>query len=216
MTTSVHDLETLFVALDPHPALARQILDYKRTVRERVGDQLFLDHPPHLTLYLAAFDDERAVVEHMAALAEILPETAITLCGWHVFHADSLTGRNTLVCNIADESKRRMRTTQVQVVEALAPLHHEEGTRRRYARSWQHLTPEQRARVVQYGFPYFGDGWQPHFTIASIQPSDFDAIWPGIKESPPVGEYVCSRLTVYRLVNEHPASVQSFALSAAR
>lgn len=207
MNQSTLSATPMFVALDPEPRLADMVWAYKRRVESLVGPQTYLDHPPHLTVYLAAFDDPAAVVDAAAQLAAELPPASLHVTGWHVFAADKLTGGNTLVCQLAEDSIRQLRTIQQQVIDRLASLRNVTATEARYASRRASLAAVEQSAIRRTGFPYIGEHWHPHVTIASICQSDWPTVEDELLADAPRLAAGCPTLTVFRLVDGHPVAV---------
>jgi 2'-5' RNA ligase len=191
--------EIVFAALEPDAALAALIVRYKEETRALVGEQTYLADPPHLTVYLAAFASSQAAVAAWANVSNRDAAQTVRLVGWHVFEADALTGCHTLVCQVAAADKARLRRLQRDVVDALAPARQRAATAARLAPRLEFLTPQQRQCAQRNGFPYLGDGWEPHFTIASVRPADWPRLWVALEPHPPHGTFRCTRLRLYRL-----------------
>lgn len=206
-SANVNSAVTLFAALDPDPELAALVADYKRQTRALAGDQLYLDDPPHLTVYLAVFPSADTVLETWPAIAARQDDLRLSITGWHVFEADALTGNNTLVCEIADDDVVRLRTYQREVVSLLAPLRDPAATAQRFAPRRGQLTGEQAANVDRYGFPYLFDGWVPHLTVASIRPDAWPAVWQALEPQSPRGTYRCSGWRLYQLIDGRPRAM---------
>ncbi len=198
---------TMFAALVPEAALHRLVQDYKDEARALVGEQLFLDDPPHLTVYLSVFPSVAAVLDQWAQLPIKDVEQPVEITGWHVFHADALTGNHTLVCDLAAADKRRLRDAQQQVINQLAPVRDPVAARQRFALRSSALDEAQRAAVAEHGFPYVGAGWEPHFTIASIQPDMWPRVWRAFADRPPVGSFCCPRMRLYQLHDGVPVAI---------
>lgn len=214
MPISADPAVPLFVALAPEAPLSDRLWSHKEQTRRLVGEQLYLDHPPHLTVYLALFRDPSAVVEKVEALASRLTVANVNVSGWRVFYGDSLTGGNSLVYELAEEDKEKLRRLQSAIVQALAPLRDEAATRDRYQKAWPTFSDRRRDAVANFGFPYLGPDWEPHFTVASIQPGDWEIAWPSLRNDPPRGAFRCAKLQLFRLEDEHPARITEFPLSA--
>jgi 2'-5' RNA ligase len=203
----------MFLALDPDAELTALVQSYKDRTAELVGPQLYVEDPPHLTVYLAPFPPGARVWEAVQpVLAQAPPR--VNVVGWHVFEADALTGHNTLICDLDEPSRQELRRLQRSLVEAVAPLRDRPASERRFAGPLERLTAEQRAGVLRDGFPYIGDGWHPHFTVASIRVEDWPRLFADLRDRPPSGRFVCPRLKLYRLVNDRPqlVTVQDFSV----
>src|SRR5215470_16874041 len=134
-----------FVSLDPDGTLSALVRRYKRRVRQLVGVQTFLDHPPHITSYLAHFPTsaEKAVVDAVATLAETISQQEIRVVGWHVFDGDALTGGHTLVLRFDNDTEARLQRLQGRVIRLLGELRDVQATKSRYAARWNALSPDQ-------------------------------------------------------------------------
>jgi 2'-5' RNA ligase len=196
-----------FISLEPDAHLASLVSGYKQRVQKLIGDQLYLQDPPHTTLYLAAFDQLDRLgnaLFHLAANIESIP---VTLAGWHVFSNDSLTGNHTLVCQCRDDSRQLAQAVQAAVIAGLAPLRNAAATEARYTSRWNCLTTEQKRSVLEFGFPFTGAAWHPHLTIASIRPSDFEIAYRDLKQKPPYTTGVAFSLKLYELIDGVPQAV---------
>jgi 2'-5' RNA ligase len=205
---------TMFLGLEPDTRLSERICTYKRRVHTLVGPQTFLDHPPHLTLYLAAFANGAAVADAVALLIRDLHAIRTSVVGWHTFWSDQLTGRHTLVCQLDDEAVDALREVQHSVVSALASLRHTKVTAARYASRLACLSPAEQAAIASSGFPYTGEHWHPHLTIASINAADWPAIERELLPNPPALEGSFPAFALYRLVDEHPILLRRFPLAS--
>ncbi|MGL4423639.1 MAG: 2'-5' RNA ligase family protein [Gemmataceae bacterium] len=191
-----------FLCLKPDAALSAIILANKALAREAVGDQLYLSDPPHLTLFLAGFPSETQLLQALPA-SVLVSAPVVTIAGWHHYLADPLNGKNTLVMKLPPLVQSALREVQRQVVDALAPHRDEAFTKQRYAARWESLAPELRANITERGFPFLGEGWQPHFTVAAFDP----AVWEQVLALPmqlPSGQYSCSALEEYELDGIQP------------
>jgi hypothetical protein len=193
-----------FISLEPDEPLRALVQGYKDRVLRLVGDQLYLADAPHLTVYLAAFPPTVDLVEPLRQLFDGASPPTITIVGWHVFERDQLTGLHTLVCELAEVSKAALRGWQSRIIEALAPLRDGGATESRYTNRWDNLTPMEQDNIRQHGFPYIGGIWQPHLTIASIRPDDWEAVWGALGAMPPRGEFRLPRVQEFELVENRP------------
>lgn len=218
MTTVSQMLATqtipIFVAFEPDEATARQVDVYKDRVRELVGDQLYLSDPPHMTLYLAMYGDADQMIDSARKCAQQIAAPQFAVSGWHTFYGDPLTGRNTLVLDFSEADRRRLRQTQVEIVSALATNRDAVATLERFRSRWSSLSRGEQEACCRWGFPYVGDGWHPHLTIASIDPHDWHAIESTLLRETPKGVVRCRRLQVFQLVNNDPQLIESFELRA--
>ncbi|MBS0208538.1 MAG: 2'-5' RNA ligase family protein [Planctomycetes bacterium] len=207
------DSVPLFFSLEPDPALTTLILDYKQRTRRVAGDQLYLSDPPHLTVYLAAFASSAKLDEAWDRIVGRLVAPTFEITGWHLFEQDALTGRQTLVCDLCAADRDIFRALQRTVVDAAAPWRDRRATEQRYAGRLDRLQHVEREQVERVGFPFVGDGWHPHFSIASIATGDWPRVRAELWNDPPRGRFTCPRLQLYELHDGHPRLVRSSSLA---
>ena len=201
----------MFLSLDPGSGIDTLLLRYKREIRDLVGEQLFLNDPPHLTAYLAAFAQQEPVQATAADLAAEFSAIEMQVVGWHVFTSDPLTGGNTLVFQLSERSQSELRGFQQRLIEEFAPLRDRSATMSRYLRQFHKLSRERRDSIEECGFPFTGADWHPHYTVASIRPDDWKVASQVLKQPPTISEH-CGSLTVYLLEREQPVAVASYPL----
>jgi hypothetical protein len=205
---------SLFLGLQPDVALSELVFRYKRRVETLVGNQTFLHHPPHMTVYMAAFDDPQAVQSKCCNLAAQMPMPDSEIVGWHVFAGDVLTGEHTLVLQLADRDQAALRDWQRDAIATLAPLRNRTATRARYDAAWSSLSEGRRRAVEQVGFPFIADDWHPHWTIASIRADAWPTVERELLVTAPSMQGVCPQAMLYRLQNEFPVGIASFPLQS--
>lgn len=208
-------VESRFLALEPDDAFAAEVLGFKERVRRLVGEQLYLGHPPHLTLAMSVFRVEADVAGPIRDLCRGLAAPAVTIRGWHVFAADQLTGGHTLVCDVAPDAREPLARVQREAIGAAAPLRDPVATRACYDESWERLSAGERANVEQFGFPFVGPIWHPHVTVASIRPDDWDAVWSDLGATPPQAIVRFPFLSIFGMRGDEPVLVERFAMEGA-
>jgi hypothetical protein len=203
---------TYVFVLEPDTAYSQWVWSCKRRMHELVGDQLYLDHPPHITLYVSVFPPQAALCDRVARLAERILAPQTVMDQWHVFQADQLTGNHTLVCDVPEASRAMLRQIQTQVVGAVSPLREVAASRAQYDGSWERLSPDERANVERFGFPFVGAIWRAHVTIASIRPQDWPLIESVLQEQPPATPVCFTHLAIHVLEGDAMPLVERFAL----
>ena len=190
----------------------RQVVACKRRILQLVGDQCYLKHAPHLTLYASCFSPETDLLTPVREVAGRLEVPTVDIRDWHVFEGDRLTGGNTLACDVPVAARDSFRKIQQEMVAALAPLRDPEASRSHYESAWDGLSREERVGVKGFGFPFVGRLWRPHVTIASIVPSAWQTVWSALADTPlkALVGFPCLTLQVVEQVQSVP--VERFAL----
>jgi 2'-5' RNA ligase len=181
------------ITLQPGERAAEAIASLKARVRDLVGDQQYLDDEPHVTLYVGDLDvDPGSDID--------LPhpdERAFDISDWKVFRNDVVTNNHTLTCKVESPG---IKTYQKQIATMLAP-HRREEMVERFVDAYDSFDERRQRNLSEYGFPFVGDGWIPHLTVASIRPEDFEAVWSRLQDEVPTGEYEFRSVKLYELAD---------------
>ena len=194
----------LVFALSPESVLDEAIRRAKSKTRAIAGDQTYLSHPPHLTFYVSAFGSVDQTLDRCAALVSAWKKPKLKIQGWHVFQGDVLTGSQTLVCEIADECLESLRAYQTELIQAISNHRSVELSSSRYRRHFGSFSFTRQHSVESVGYPFVGEDWIPHLTIASIEPGQWERVWEQLEPEPPKGDFECTKLTLYILEDDFP------------
>lgn len=156
------------IFVEPQGQLAEYIAESKKAIERELPGQPYCADPPHSTLFFAALAAADCWMEPLrSALRPVTPIDA-DIRRTIVFADDPLTGGGqTLALRV--ESSPGLVALQRTVADALAPFV---------------LPPPPlaggmdrepfRTSYDRYGFPFVGEHWIPHFTIASPRVSRHD------------------------------------------
>lgn len=170
-----------FFALLPSAGFSAFVEGCKRAALAKVGPQKYLEDAPHLTLAVGDYPWSDALGSAVAGVATSAPR-GLRLGGWHTFSRDPVTGGETLVIKVLPEDLAALRAFQVRFLEAVAPLR-ATPVPGRYA--GKAFPPAMAGCLERYGYPFAGDVWEPHFSIASFRPEDYGAAWAELSGSRP-------------------------------
>ena len=143
--------------------ITKKILYQKKIVKKNFGDQLYLNHPVHLTLFTLK-------IKKISELKEIYKNQkkklnkpfSVNVTSSDVFINDPLTGGHTIYYKIKKNkiiSKVQLKhikkiNNNIQVLKNEANLFKIAVLKKNY---------------IKYGFPFVGKIWIPHTTIASVK-----------------------------------------------
>ena len=151
------------VFIEPEGELRNNILKWKKMVEAKFPNQSYCSHPPHSTLiYVNIKQEEMALVAVGKALVG-LPALNNKIVEAGVFWNDSATGGgHTLYWKI--QSNQILFDLQRQVAESLHPF-----ISNNLEPKFVKKLPLLKNSFDRYGFPFIGNHWIPHMTIASLQ-----------------------------------------------
>jgi hypothetical protein len=151
------------IFIEPTGTLQTQIAEMKGRVRAILPESPYCDHPAHSSIVVAPLKDPAAGASHLPASLAIAPFT-VHVGEPIVFFEDAFTAGHTLAWRV--QSNSALLALQHTVAQLLAPLVDQQAlpplpppiAREPFLSSYQ-----------RFGFPFVGDHWIPHFTIASLR-----------------------------------------------
>jgi hypothetical protein len=152
------------VFIEPAGKLRAFLSLWKGRVSRDLGPQPYLNHPPHGTLWCSAVRDTgRWALDVRAAVSRLVP-FALRTSGPMVFWDDAPAGGHTLALRAASSGPLR----RLQMAVAAASAAHVDGRKAPRLPGPLRREPFESSRR-RYGFPFVGEHWIPHFTLASLQ-----------------------------------------------
>lgn len=200
ISNRVSNVPTYAIFGEFDPVLNEKVVRIKKKVENLIGEQQYLADPPHCTFYLGLLDGYEKWAGKLSSLTLDLSEELfrINLISWGTFFKDSVTGNNTLFCSVDTETKTRLFLLQALIIETVNPYRTKEFNGR-YKPCLEKLNVDQRENLKQYGFPYVGNEWLPHVTIASIDPARYDEVYSKIRDECPTGKGIITTISIYEI-----------------
>jgi 2'-5' RNA ligase len=154
------------IALLPDEPTCLALVNLSRTIASRITTQITLngnDVVPHLTIYLAHFPAHNVheVRNVLKDVCEKFPPIPVQLKGWTM----STSGSVMLNC----ESPRELRSLHEEITLLTNKLR-EGGIADAWKMGEGKFTRKEARLLEKIGFPYGLELWNPHFTVAKINP----------------------------------------------
>ena len=147
-------MEQYYIALNPEKKLADLVNNQKKLVQKTIGNQKYLQDPPHLTLIIFTTDKLNDIIQELENIIKNLPKFNIKLKDFHVFYNDPWTKCNTITYSLSEENLSFLRKIQLKVTDSI-----------------------DKFNTKGFDYAYIGDKWIPHITIASIELDKFDLVF---------------------------------------
>lgn len=150
--------------IEPEENLLDKILYEKELIPKYFdGPYMYLDHPPHLTLFTLHVLRNQISDLILAAKKEVKLHRNffIETKSIHIFYSDILTGGHTITREV--QKSQHLEALQTRLIEVARPF------RDTSFKLHSGITEETlKTNFKIYGFPFVGRIWIPHFTISSI------------------------------------------------
>ena len=150
------------VVLEPDGALRECVAEAKAWVRRELGARVYLDDPPHTTLFAGTFADAGELEPLLAALCATMRPVTVRTTEMLVFRKDVRAGGGDTVVLKIDPTPELF-DLQRRVADALRSLARLDvpGAEAMTDQRW-------RQSALRYGWPFVGAHWIPHVTIAAL------------------------------------------------
>ena len=152
----------LGVFIVPNGELKSKITFWKKKIEKELHEQPYTNHPPHLTIIHSNINEYKAAINEIKEYLEGLKSFKLAVCKNNIFWDDLLTGGNTLYYSI----KKNEYLNEIQIkLSAVFSKYKESNEIPKFFRAHKQLYNSYQ----NYGFPFVGEHWIPHFTISSLK-----------------------------------------------
>tara|TARA_S200000501_G_scaffold326621_1_gene325291 strand:+ start:618 stop:1211 length:594 start_codon:yes stop_codon:yes gene_type:complete len=144
---------------EPNNTLNDRINFYKEFFIKMNINSKYLNHPPHLSIYVFESNDryKNKIKNSFSEIGDI-SINKIKIKNWKIFHNDPLTKLNTLCIEL--ELTKELAETQIKIAEALSPY--------KIISNSMKFDKIMDISYKKWGFPFVGSHWIPHLTIGSL------------------------------------------------
>ncbi len=152
----------LGVFIVPSGELKSRITSWKNKIKKELHEQPYTNHPPHLTIIHSNINEYKVVINEIKECLEGFKSFKLTVYKNNIFWDDLLTGGNTLSYNI----KKSEYLNDIQKKLSTVFFKYKENNKIPYSFKMHKQLYDS---YVNYGFPFVGRHWIPHFTISSLK-----------------------------------------------
>ena len=151
------------IFIEPEGELRTNILKWKKMIEAKFPNQIYCSHPPHSTLIYVNIKQEEMALFSVGNILRVFPTFHNKIVEADVFWNDNAAGGgHTLYWKI--QSSQPLLNLQREVAESLHPFI-SNNTEPTFVKN----EPLLKNSFDRYGFPFIGNHWIPHMTIASLK-----------------------------------------------
>ena len=142
----------------PEKNLKKKILDLKSEVKKIFGNQTYLNHLPHCTIYV--FKTSKKYLNSLKKIKEIFVhyKNSFDLKKTDIFYEDPITKKNTYIINV--KKNQFLIDLQKNILNNF--------TKYSFKKNNNFSNKKMSNNYKKYGYPFINSNWKPHFTVASI------------------------------------------------
>ncbi|HET7537866.1 MAG TPA: 2'-5' RNA ligase family protein [Candidatus Didemnitutus sp.] len=200
-----HRASALFI--EPEGSLRACLLDRKAWLDASMPGQTYCNHPPHCTLVFGDYGDPSRWLESLRAVTLQTPAFEVETDSWQEFPHDALAeGGHTLAYRAVLDAN--LGQLQRKVAKTLAQFRQDGVTTHPLANREPFASS-----LREFGFPFVGPHWIPHFTIGSPRVAADDPLLARLKTGPVRHRFLVRLVSVWRVDGDRHERLHELALS---
>jgi len=149
--------------IEPEKKLKKVIIDYKRIVKKNYGNQIYLSHPAHLTLFTMTVKRKlpKDKIIKISKFLKNFKNIRIKIAKIKFFYNDPQTKGHAMFLSLKKNTS--LNNFQMKMIRFLNQIIGSKNIVKK-----NKFNGKLRKDYRRYGYPFVGKNWIPHFTISSI------------------------------------------------
>ena len=183
---------SLAVFILPKEPFTSELLFWKNKIKKNFPKEPYANHPPHLTLINLDSTDESEAIKKLSGFSKKLGSIKIEVNSRNVFLNDALTGGDTIYFGLKQSNS--LMKLQILIADSLVPIKKNINLNNSFKNDSLLFRSNKK-----YGFPYVGDHWIPHFTIASLTDNKRKKILKNFLSFPASFDFKVNQFSIWRI-----------------
>ena len=183
---------SLAVFILPEEPFTSELLLWKNKIKKDFPKQPYANHPPHLTLINLESTDESEAIKKLSSFSKKLSSIKVEVNSRNVFLNDACTGGDTIYFGLKQNNS--LMKLQVLIADALAKIKKDTNSSNNFKNDILLYKSNKK-----YGFPYVGEHWIPHFTVASLTTNRRKKILKDFLSLPTFFDFKINRFSIWRV-----------------
>ena len=183
---------SLAVFILPKEPFTSELLFWKNKIKKNFPKEPYANHPPHLTLINLDCIDESEAIKKLSSFSKKLGSIKIEVNSRNVFLNDAFTGGDTIYFGLKQSNS--LMKLQILIADSLVPIKKNINLNNSFKNDSLLFRSNKK-----YGFPYVGDHWIPHFTVASLIDNKRKKILKNFLSYPASFDFKINRFSIWRI-----------------
>lgn len=193
--------------IEPRGTLLDAILERKAWLERTMPGQLYCAHPPHCTVLFGNYQPPDQWLDALSRQIGSIPAFELETDAWQQFPRDALAGGGHTIAYRVRLTPLLAHLQQV-VAGCLAPF----VTTDADAHPLSHAEPFA-SSLREFGSPFVGAHWIPHFTIGSPMVAPDDPLLTSLMAGPVRHRFIIRDLSVWLVAGERHERLHELALA---
>jgi 2'-5' RNA ligase len=152
------------IFIEPQKNLKKQIVIYKKKIKDSIKHSIYYDHPPHATIFLSKIKYSEKFENEINKTLRKFNYIKILINRIGVFKNDISTGQNTYFFKIV--KNKLLNELQKEIVKIC-----KKKLNKNFIQKEKEFYYDKKLHnnYKKYGYPFVSKEWKPHFTLASCK-----------------------------------------------
>lgn len=176
----------------PPTILKNKILIEKNQIKKKFGNQTYLSHPPHLTIFV--FETEKKYEKNIKKIKTFKNKSNIKfkLTKFSLFKNDISTNKTTVIYRVKKNPNHN--SFQKKIIEIFTRYVHSVPRENMFKKKTMNDS------YLKYGYPFVGINWKPHFTLASVDKTVVESTYfMSLLEKKIEFQFVAKQIGIYKI-----------------
>ena len=150
------------VFIVPEGKLKSRIIHWKNKIAKELNEQPYTNHPPHLTIIHSDIKEKETAIHEIKECLDGLKPFNLTVQKNNIFWDDLFTDGHTLSYNV--KKNKYLNDIQKKLSSVFFKY-------KKHSKIYDSFKSHKQLydSYVNFGFPFVGKHWIPHFTISSLK-----------------------------------------------
>ncbi len=193
--------------IEPNEKLRKIIVSYKKIIKRNFGNQLYLSHPVHLTLFTVSIKRKlpKDKIIEIDNFVKNFKKIKIKTTNIKFFYNDPQTKGHTMF--LALKKNASLNNFQMQLIKFVNKI-----AGRNIVIRKNKFKGKLRKDHRRYGYPFVGKNWIPHFTVSSIDKKhNLKTIKTVIKNKVPLTSII-KKISIWNIKKNYHKKIYSIKL----
>jgi 2'-5' RNA ligase len=196
---------SLAIFILPIDPLKTELEGWKERVNKELPNQPYALHPPHMTLINIEVLNENEAIGVISSISKNINPFQISVISKNLFWNDTATGGHTMFYCV--ERNEALFNLQQSLAKSLQEM-------KKTIQPPKNLTKDKNylKSFEKYGFPFVGNHWVPHFSVASLQTKKTDIIINDFLQNNKRYDFMVNKFSIWRIDGDQHTKLKTLKL----
>ena len=193
------------VFIEPKGKCNDFIKRWKKLFKSEFELNNYASHPPHLSIYVGNLKLNKSLILELQKLSKKFNEMEIVINKLDIFQNDIFTNKDTIFLKV----KKNNKLLKYQLCVAKIVKNYILSSKKKIKFSNKNLDESYQ----NFGFPFVGKHWIPHFTLASVKSFDNSNLYKKIIKEKILFKFKINKISLWKINKEKHKKILDIKLN---